>query len=151
MMLTIGHKVMEIKSYRDIKSKNSTISKVFIDADFQCYFLEDVDRGLKDSMTSLEIMARKIFGKTAIPTGRYRVIISYSEKFKQYLPEIVGVKGYSGIRIHSGNTAIDTLGCPLAGSSYEKDKVLLSRIAFRKLFDKMKAVEKTEEIWITIK
>ena len=77
--------------------------------------LEDKDRGLKQSDSLLTIKAKKIFGKTAIPTGKYEVILSYSNRFKKVMPLLLDVKGFDGVRIHGGNTDADTLGCPLIG------------------------------------
>ena len=150
-MPRIGPENMEIEMLRQHKSKKSTISTLYVDGYPVCFTLEDVDRGLKDSMSILEIKARKIFGRTAIPSGRYRIVISFSPRFKKYLPELLNVKGYAGIRIHKGNIAEHTEGCLLTGSSYDTDIVYDSGKAFDSLFQAMKAVEKIEEIWITIK
>ena len=46
----------------------------------------------------------KIRGKSAIPEGRYPIVITYSPKFKKWLPLLLGVPNFSGIRIHQGNT-----------------------------------------------
>jgi hypothetical protein len=142
---------MEIKVKRKEFTEESTISEVFVDGKFECYCIEDKDRGLLDSMSETEVKSKKIYAKTAIPKGRYNVVISFSNRFKKYLPEILNVKGYLGIRIHPGNTAADSEGCLLPGTTKAKDFVGNSRIAFDALFKKMKAVEKKEKIYITIK
>ena len=54
-------------------------------------------------------------GKGPIPAGTYRIVLSYSERFQQLLPELLGVPGFTGIRIHAGNTSADTAGCLLVG------------------------------------
>lgn len=79
---------------------------------FECYTLEDAVRGDGDPAAVAEW---KIKGKSAIPYGTYKVIISDSPKFKKRTPELLGVPGFSKIRIHSGNTPADTDGCILVG------------------------------------
>ena len=46
-----------------------------------------------------------------------------SERFGRIMPEIMGVPGYTGIRIHGGNTHRDTEGCPLLGRDRTADGV----------------------------
>ena len=141
---------MEITSKRIVRTENSTISEVKINGVFQCFVLEDKDRGLSNGMPLAEIQQIKIHGKTAIPTGRYRVTISFSNRFKKYLPELHEVKGFSGIRIHAGNTSVDTEGCLITGLSHKTDFVFNSKTAFDALMKKLQAVEKKEMIFITV-
>lgn len=110
------------------------IGKLYIDGVYFADTLEDTDRGLKDEMSEEEIKELKVYGETAIPSGIYPVTITYSNKFKKNLPLINNVKGYSGIRIHSGNTAKDTFGCILVGKNKEVGKVLQSRVTFNALY-----------------
>jgi hypothetical protein len=67
-------------------------------------------------MSEFEIRKRKIYAETCIPSGEYIVILSHSPKFKRILPEVLNVKGFEGIRFHSGNTTKDTEGCVLVGT-----------------------------------
>ena len=84
-------------------------------------------------MSEAEIKHKKVKGQTAIPTGVYPVYITWSPKYKKPMPLIENVKGYSGIRIHSGNTAKDTEGCLLVGKNKEVGKVLESRTTYNAL------------------
>ena len=94
---------------------------------------------------------RKIKGRSAIPEGRYAVVISYSPKFQQWLPILLGVPNFSGIRIHAGNTAKDTEGCILVGENREVGKVLDSRKWLNGIKHKIVAAkERGEPVWITI-
>jgi hypothetical protein len=142
---------MEIEVRRKEFTPISTISEVYVDGKFECYAIEDMDRGLLDSMSETEIKSKKIHGVTAIPKGRYKIVISFSNRFQKYLPELIGVKGFAGIRIHSGNTSADSEGCILPGTTKALNFVGSSVKAFTALFAKMKAVEKKEKIYITIK
>lgn len=54
-------------------------------------------------------------GKGPIPTGTYRIVLNYSDRFQALLPELLGVSDRTGIRIHAGNTKADTTGCILVG------------------------------------
>jgi hypothetical protein len=91
---------MDLRLKRIFKCADYTIGCLYVDGQFFCNTLEDTDRGLKDSQNVLYIKARKIFGKTAIPTGTYKVQLTYSPRFKRVLPLLIGVKGFEGIRIH---------------------------------------------------
>ena len=100
--------------------------------------------------------AYKVKGRSAIPEGRYAVVISYSPKFKQWLPILLGGpefnRKWQGIRIHAGNTVKDTEGCILVGQNREVGKVLDSRIWVHRLKQKIvEAKAKGEAVWLTIK
>lgn len=118
---------MLITLKRIYKGEGYTIGKLYIDGAYICDTLEDKDRGLTSAMTEAEIAKIKVYGQTAIPTGEYKVTMTMSSRFKKVLPLLNGVKGYSGVRIHSGNTAKDTEGCILCGKNTEKGKVTNSR------------------------
>lgn len=117
---------MEIRIDRAWKKRGYTISRVYLDGvrfgdgKKWCNALEDEDRGLTSDMTVDEILQKKVYGKTAIPTGKYLVTITWSPKFRKDLPLVNAVKGFTGVRLHSGNSPEDTLGCILFG---ENDKI----------------------------
>lgn len=122
-------------------------------ADYTIGRLED-ENGMKISDT-LEPTWRnykggemKIPKKSAIPEGSYRVVVTKSRRFQKYLPLLVGVPGFEGVRIHAGNTSRDTEGCILVGQNLQVGKVLWSRITLEKL---MKLIENEKEIYLTIK
>ena len=96
--------------------------------------------------------AYKVKGRSAIPEGRYAVVISWSPKMKQWLPILLGVPKFEGIRIHAGNCSEDTEGCILVGKNREVGKVLDSRIWLHRLKQKIvEAKDRGEAVWITIK
>jgi hypothetical protein len=108
---------MKLTLKRNFKGADYTIGKLYIDGHYFCDTLEDTVRP----------NGEKIKGKTAIPAGDYKVIKSYSPRFKKILPEILDVPGFSGVRIHAGNTAKDTDGCLLLGLNKTKGAVLDSQ------------------------
>ena len=139
-----------IITVRRIAMKDTyTIGKLYIDGVYFADTIEDKDRGLDDSMEESTIKSRKVYGETAIPLGTYKVEITYSPKFKKNLPLLYNVKGFEGIRIHSGNTAKDSLGCIIVGKNKKVGMVLDSRSTMTKL---MKILTNTKEnIWLTIR
>ena len=95
---------------------------------------------------------RKIKGRSAIPEGRYAVVISWSPKMKAWLPILLGVPNFKGIRIHAGNTAEDTAGCILVGKNKLVGQVVDSRIWLHRLKQKIvEAKDRGEAVWITVK
>lgn len=108
---------MNITVKREFFSDSETLGSMFINDKFFCYTLEDFDRKLQSNQSSSEIAFKKIYGKTAIPAGEYRVILSISNRFKRLMPEVLNVKGFAGIRIHGGNTHENTEGCILVAKN----------------------------------
>jgi hypothetical protein len=141
---------MELSLKRQIFTDKSTIGSLYVDGKFVCYCLEDMDRGINKHMVLAELHKRKVYGKTAIPTGRYQVLITQSARFKRLLPFIMNVPGFEGIRIHPGNSDIDTHGCLLPGNKYSKDYVSESRLAFDKLYQLIKTGLSKGNVFITI-
>ena len=139
---------MRLTLIRKYKLPTYTIGKLYIDGEYFCDTLEDKDRGLTDSMFVSEISKIKIKKETAIPTGTYKVTITYSNRFKKNMPLINNVKGFEGIRIHSGNINQDTEGCILVGFNKVKGNVINSRDTYNKLFS---VLSKSNNITITIK
>jgi len=101
---------MILRVVRTDFSPQSTIGEFFVNGEFYCYTLEDVDRGLTADLPLEEIQARKQFAQTAIPTGTYEVVVNWSNRFKKQMPLLLRVPGWEGIRIHSGNYASQTRG-----------------------------------------
>ena len=129
-------------------TQKSTISDVYVDGIFECYILEDKTR---------EPSAPKVFGETAIPYGLYKVIVTKSDRFSKlenhdvYLPLLLNVPGYEGVRIHPGNRPADTEGCLLPGTVKTIDVVENSRTAWVKLNDKINAALKAgQEVTVEI-
>lgn len=139
---------MEIKLIRESFGDTFTEGKLLIDDVFECYTVEDTDRKMEEDLT------RKVNGKTAIPRGKYEVILSMSNRFQKILPEVLNVPGFAGIRIHSGNSSVDTEGCIILGSINDKvddDWIGGSKIALTQFMAKLEtAKENNEKVYIEI-
>ena len=142
---------MELRLERKYRSNNYCIDKLYINGKYFSDALEDPDRGLTDSMSLEEIKKIKVKGNTCIPYGTYNVTITYSPRFKKNLPLINNVKGFEGIRIHSGNTPQDSSGCVLLGFNKIKGQVINSKVTVNKFIDIVQeALNKGEKVTITI-
>ena len=129
---------MELKLVRDQLSPTFTHGKLYVNGVFQCYTLEDADR-------RLEAGGKKAYGKTAIPLGKYPVVVNRSPRFKVDMPLLVDVPQFTGIRIHPGNRAEDTEGCILVGEIRGKTSILSSRATYEKLFAMIREAYLREE------
>lgn len=118
---------MELTLKRIAKRPDYTIGRLFVDGEYLCDTLEDTDRGLTQAMAIEEIKRIKVAGQTAIPSGKYCVFLTPSPKFGRVLPLVYDVPGFSGIRIHAGNTERDTHGCILVGENKIVGRVINSR------------------------
>lgn len=137
---------MDLVIVRYPSGPKCTIGTLYNNNIFECFTLEDVIREIK----GVPIEQWKIKTATAIPSGKYKVIIDMSNRFKRLLPLVLDVPGFEGIRIHPGNTDADTDGCilPALMVAPDKNSVTNSRKAFDNLFAKMQTT--TEAITLEI-
>ena len=136
---------MEIRVKRIARKDGYTIGRMSLNGEYFCDTLEDTDRGLNCSMQESEILAKKIKAQTAIPIGKYDVVLTFSPRFKRVLPLLLDVKGYEGVRVHAGNTNKDTEGCLLVGENKVKGQVLNSRATLEKLMSVLLECEERKE------
>jgi hypothetical protein len=135
---------MEIVIQRRWADGDATIGELSVDGSIECYTLEDE---VRDG----DIFTVKVAGATAIPAGRYQVIVTRSTRFGRDLPLLLKVPNFEGIRIHPGNTAANTEGCILVGMKRGAARVDDSRTAFDALFPKIQAaLAAGEACWITL-
>lgn len=153
--------MLKLKTDRAWRKADYTIGRFFVNGTRFHESLEDADRGLDQTMSLSEISSKKIYGVTAIPRGTYKVILSVSPKFKNkswaakyggLVPEIIGVKGYSGVRIHPLNDAKDSQGCIGIGDNKVTGKIVNSVKCYEELMAKFifPAWTRKEEITIEI-
>ncbi len=92
------------------------------------------------------------YGKgSCVKPGTYSIDYHYSPKFRKYMLTLCGVKGRSGILIHSGNTSSDTAGCILVGDRMDNDKLSSSRDALSRLLKLVIFAMQSGSVTITIK
>lgn len=135
---------MKIEVNRIFKASTYTIGELSVNNKYLCDTLEDRVRPTGE----------KVYGETAIPSGTYTVTLSYSNRFKKTMPEILNVPNFSGIRIHCGNSSKDTEGCLLVGKWDGKTENWISdsKNSYNKLYSLLEeAFNKKENITITIK
>lgn len=141
---------MEIKIVRSEFESDRSLGKLYINDKFFCYTLEDTDRGLTKDMKKEDIRRIKVAKRTCVPYGRYRVILSYSTKLKRYLPLILDIPEYRGIRIHKGSDVQWSSGCPLVGTGRKGNKLTGINDAEKALIKLLDSVNHTQAIYITI-
>lgn len=124
---------MNLVLERNPSNQFCTIGTLYVNGVFECWTLEDVVR------------EQKIPGETAIPAGTYQVIVDWSPHFKTFLPRLLNVPNFAGVRIHPGNVAADTQGCILVGKYKDENTVISSREAFSILFPKISAASNQGE------
>lgn len=154
---------MKLLVKRTYRGPKYTIGHLYINGEFFCDTIEDVDRGLEQGMSLYEIGKIKIKGQTCIPYGTYTITLNVvSAKYSNYtrypwalyakgkIPRLLNVPGFDGILIHPGTTQLDTDGCLIVGENKAKGKVLNSQATWKKLYTLLeKAANKKEKITIT--
>lgn len=129
---------MKLELIRQVFTNDYTLGVLLINGKHICYTVEDVVRP----------NGGKIHGKTAIPYGTYKVIMTMSNRFKVMMPLLVSVPNFEGVRIHSGNTSADTEGCLILGMGRTPNGVSQSRIACASVYDLIEHA--IDEVTITI-
>jgi len=132
---------MELLLTRTTLTPDETHGTLSIDGVHACCTLEDTVRppGIK------------ILHETAIPVGRYAVTITKSQRWGILLPWVNVGQGWTGVRIHAGNTTADTSGCILVGLSHTDHTILSSRLALAKVQGALaQALSKGQPCWMTI-
>jgi hypothetical protein len=142
---------MRLRLERRYLGPEYTIGSLFINGEYLCDTIEDKVRDHNQDGDLDDPGEKKVFGETAIPYGRYKVDLTMSPKFKRLLPIILNVPHFEGIRIHRGNTAKDSHGCPLVGENKAKGKVLNSTKYELIVVERMlSAIRNQEEITIDV-
>ena len=141
---------MELTVLRYNSESDYTDGLLFIDDKFECYTLEDEYRSVK------------VFGKTRIPDGKYklelrtvggfhnRYLKRYGNKFHKGMLWVTDVPNFKYILIHIGNDDDDTAGCLLVGSTANKDRGFIgaSGKAYLDLYPEVRDAILKEDVYI---
>lgn len=128
---------MDLFLRRHPPTPQGIFGELLVNGQWECWTLEDQGTNLAGH-------------PLPIPAGTYPVEITPSQRFHHLLPW-VNVPGYSGIRIHAGNTTADTEGCILVGRERTAEGILLSRLALESLQSKLASAQaRHEPITLTV-
>lgn len=125
---------------RIFKCPEYTIGKLYVDGHYFCDTLEDPVRPLPSSCPDTArgkpcTCVEKVYARTAIPAGEYRVSMEHSTRFGRRLPLLHRVPHFLGILLHPGNDADDSAGCILVGRNTIKGRLIESRATSDRLND----------------
>src|SRR5574344_1897081 len=129
----------EIKIKRIAFKDSYTIGKITVDG----LFISD---SIEDKVRVLNSIEDKVYGERAIQAGTYKADIYFSKKFGYKVVRLFDVPYFSGIYIHKGNTAKDSLGCIILGFNDKKGWVSKPTIAMNKLIEALEGADKIKVI-----
>lgn len=133
---------LEVVRHREWANEECQCGEMLVNGKFFSYTLEDPVRPV----------GTKIFGRTAIPAGVYKVIVNISSRFRKLMPLLLKVPGFEGVRIHSGNTAADTEGCLIvAYSKAPNNRKIFNKVAGAAYEDLMRILVDADEVTLTIR
>ena len=133
---------MELTLHRTKVGDKATLGNLFVNGSLECVTLEDVVRA----------PGVKVQDATAIPAGRYQVVINMSPRLGRMMMRLLDVPMFDGILIHSGNDDVDTKGCVLVGQQIMgPDYIRGGSVALPKLQKQVQAaLNAGDKVWITI-
>jgi hypothetical protein len=138
-------KVVNLTLKRENFTEKTTTGGIYLDTFKLCDTLEDKDRKLETAGAAAKVQKR-----TAIPRGRYELQITWSNRFKKYMIQVMEVPYFEGVRLHAGNTHEDTEGCPLLGDLVDDYTLVNSRMRTNEVFDMVEKALKTEKVWLEV-
>jgi hypothetical protein len=152
---------MELRLNRKYCKEEYTIGHLYVDGVYFCDILEDKVRDVNRDGDLHDKDEYKVYGKTAIPYGKYEITLkTMSPKYSKrasyvwcggYLPRLLNVPHFDGILIHAGNSAEDSCGCLLCGENKIKGKLINSMSTLKRLYAILKAADaRGEKICIEI-
>ena len=129
---------MKLILQRLVDTGDETLGKLFLGKVFLCYTLEDTYRRVK------------IMHKTRILAGIYKLALrAYGGHYRRYVKkfvdlahrgmiQVLGIKRFTDILFHIGNSKKDTSGCILVGEDYREEDgrfyLVNSTVAYKEIY-----------------
>ena len=150
---------MELLLERTEKNEKFTVGRLSLLNRIDDEYLAGEDKDflydtLEPPVRHIDPKGRYILTKpTAIPEGRYAVVITYSRKYDKWLPLLLWVDRFQDVRIQAGKTVADIEGGNIIIGMYRGDgRIVNAPNSVWNLKDMMvKAKHCGEPIFITIK
>jgi len=118
--------LLRVSRFEESADGAAAIGRWSMDGNFRAFTLEDRVR----EILGQPVERWKVAGETAIPAGKFVVVVDKSERFslrasqrfgraiQVWTIRLLDVPGFTGVRVHGGNRSVDTEGCILAGLSH---------------------------------
>jgi hypothetical protein len=139
---------MELLLERKIHNETSTEGNLYVNGKWFSHTIEDVVRAKPGEWKT----SVKVYGKTAIPYGKYPVLVTWSNRFKRQLTGVFNVPDFEGIRIHNGTSETSSAGCVIV--SYKNDparkRLVNDKTAMNDLCDIVAEAQKKEKVWLRV-
>lgn len=154
-------KPLELLVERNTYGSDYTMGQFFVDGMPFGDTIEPFCRHLSNSMPLSEIKEKKVYGKTCIPTGRYKVTWAYStrlggrsyaKKYNGKFPLLNNVPNWSGVLIHPFNKGTESLGCIAVGERWKDGYIINATKGYQDLMDfyLVPAFQRGQDVYITI-
>lgn len=139
---------MEILLERKFFHEDCTEGNLYVDGKWFAHVIEDKVRAKAGFWKRI----LKVYAETAIPYGKYPVMVTWSNRFKRQLTGIFNVPDFEGIRIHNGTSAKSSAGCPIISYKIgtEPKTLLNDKSAMNDLCSMVEQAQKTGKVFITI-
>lgn len=123
--------------------------------------MEPPSRHLSKDMPLEEIKAKKVYGKTAIPTGRYELELrvspslkdrAYAKKYGGKFPYLKDVPNWTGVMFHPFNYGYESKGCIAVGEKWKPGIIINATKGYQDLMDfyLMPAFLRGQRVFVTI-
>lgn len=159
--LTRNMRPLELLVERNLFGDTYTMGRFYVDGMPFGDTIEPCSLHLSNSMPLEEIKAKKVYGKTAIPMGRYKLSLevspslkgrSYAKKYGGKFPYLVDVPCWNSVMIHPFNRGSESRGCISVAEYLSPGVVKNATKGYQDLMDfyLVPAFERGQDVYITI-